>query len=328
MSNEKFQEFLTVSWERVLSNKEDIIELFKMLNIKYLKNVQILSRTPLHNDRLTMMIGVSDVNGKSFRIIVDATSSIPTWGQFINVTYDRGNGTDVKIILYGKDFEEHSFDVPAGGFNEIGNLVRRNNRCGVKTLLVKGVDFDHNGQKIVGACEVEEGPDDVAIDEKQIFPSKRQVQEAEFWAGYYFPQWATDSIGFDDDIIDCWAPGYSLINDLRTEAAWNDEGFMISLIGEPGSEAIQWIWDNRRESFESAYPGCRSILRVQEGKPYAISVIIENLSMTDLINSEPADKWNYGDMVFGEEHKFQEVAKEAVDDYHNETKPKQLLAAS
>lgn len=50
--------------------------------------------------------------------------------------------------------------------------------------------------------------------------------------------------------------------------------------------------------------------------------------MTDLINSKSADKWNYGDMVYGEEHKFQEIAAEAVEDYYNMTKSDQGTAAS
>jgi hypothetical protein len=195
-------------------------------------------------------------------------------------------------------------------------------------LLVKGIAADRNGQKTVTTLDVTEGPDDTDIDRINILPSKRQVQEAEFWAGYYWPQWASDFIKVDDDIIGNWAPGYSLGNDLRTEAAWNDEGFFISVIGEPGSDAIQWIWDNKKGIFESAYPGCQVVLRDQEGKPYAISVIIESLSMTDLINCGPAEKWNYGDMVYGEEHRFVDTAKEAVEDYDNMTKSIQGTMAS
>lgn len=78
MNNEKFQEFLTMSWEQVLSTEEEIMELFKPFNIKNLKNVQILSRTILAG-RLTMMILASGENGKSVRIIIDVTSGVPTW---------------------------------------------------------------------------------------------------------------------------------------------------------------------------------------------------------------------------------------------------------
>jgi len=314
MDSKYFQVFSTVKWEKVLSSKDDMNNLFKTLQFENMTNIEILSRTPLQDDRLTIMVAAEGENNEHFVIIIDATSGIPTWKQFIDVTYEQGCSADIKIILYGKDFED-SFYRPAGGLIEIENLVRRNNKCGITTYLAKGVTVDQNGQNILGPCSLESGPDDVDINEKQIFPTKRQVQEAEFWAGYYLPMWASDFIERDDNIITGWAPGYSLRKDLKTEATWDDQGFQISLVGEPGSEAIKWIWDNKKGDFESEYPECPVILRIDEGKPYAVSVIIDDLSMTDLINMEPKEKWYYGDKVFGEEHKFQDVAEGVVDDY-------------
>jgi hypothetical protein len=89
MKNKKLQEFLKVGWERVLSNEEDVIELFKVLNVRHLNNIHIIARTHLHDNRLTVLIGASDAKGRPFSVIIDATSSIPTWGQFVNVTYDQ-----------------------------------------------------------------------------------------------------------------------------------------------------------------------------------------------------------------------------------------------
>ncbi len=314
--NQDFQNYLAVSWEHLLNNEKDIIELFKEMNIQCLKDVQIVSRQCLQDNRLIIKVAARNINGDRFRIIIDATSGIPTWQQFINVTYDQSEATNIKIILYGKDYEDKINDFTAGGLIEIGNLVRRNNQCCVTTYLVKGISYDSKGQKIIDNCSVEEGSDDVDIDPSQSLPSKRQVQEAEFWTGYYYPQWANDPIGFDDDIIGCWTPGYSLSNNLNTVASWDDDGLFIKLIGEPGSEAIQWIWDNRKKEFENRYPNCPVTLETKDGKPCSISTRILDISMTDLINMTPSDKWYYGDYVFGQEHVFGDIADGVVADYN------------
>lgn len=224
--NKNFQEFLTMGWERVLSSEADIIELFKMLNIKYLNNVQIISRTPLHDDRLTMLIGASDTNGKPFRIIIDATSGVPTWSQFINVTYDQGNDTDVKIILFDNGYEYDDIDADTASLTEISNLVRRNNKCGVSTYLSGAITFDPDGQKILGARSVKEYPVKVVIDGPLPLPSKRQVQEAEFWVDYYYPHWKRQGaipIGINDDITNYWHPGSSLGRNMEAQSYWNDK---------------------------------------------------------------------------------------------------------
>jgi len=314
--NQDFKNFLAVGWEQVLNNKEDMIELFKEMNIQCLKDIQIVSRQGLQDNRLIIIVAAKNINGNPFRIIIDATSGIPIWQQFINVTYDQGESTDIKIILYEKNYNEDQKDVTAGGLIEIGNLVRRNNQICVTTYLVKGISYDSKGQKTIDNCFVEEGPDDVDIDPSQPLPSKRQVQEAEFWTGYYYPQWANDPIGIDDDIIDYWAPGYSLSNDLKTVALWDDNGLFIKLIGESGSEAIQWIWDNRKGEFENKYPDCPVTLETNDKKPCAISVRLLDISMTDLINMSSKEKEYYGDYVLGQEHVFGDIADGVVADYN------------
>jgi len=317
--NKEFKNYLAVSWDKVLSDEKEIINLLNKLNIPCMTDVVTVSREYTDDNRLIMLIEAGNVNAKTFRIIIDATSGIPTWQQFISVTYDQGESANIKIILYGEDYNDKTIDFTAGGLIEIGNLVRRNNKCCVTTYLAKGISYNQSGQKMITSCDVMEAPGDVSdelsINGTQTLPTKRQVQEAEFWTGYYFPQWATDPIGMDDDIINDWAPGYSLGKDLNTEASWNDDGFFIKLIGEPGSEAIQWIWDNRKGAFESQYPDCPVTLENNDGKPYAISVRILDIPMTSLINMTSKDKWYYGDTVFGEEHNFQEVACSVSNDY-------------
>lgn len=314
--NQKSKNYLTVSWEKVLHNNDEIIELLKGLGITGLKNIQTLSRTYSDDGRMIINVTADNADDKTFRVIVDSTPGIPTWQQFVNVTYDQGESTDIRIILYGEDHREYGKGSTAGGIIEIGNLVRRNNQCAVITYLAKGIAFNSNGQKIIDGCFIEEGPNDVPVDPTQTFPSKRQVQEAEFWAGYYFPQREYDytDIDIDEDIINDWAPGYSLRYDLRTEASWNDGGFFIKLIEEKPSDAIHWIWNNRKSEFEAAYPDCAITLEKIDEK-HAISVRILDISMTDLIKMTPQEKWDYGENVFVQEHAFHDIANDIIVDY-------------
>jgi len=314
--NQDYQTYLTVSWEQVLCDNDDISELFEALAIKDLKSVQILSRSYSKDGRMIINVTADNADDKSLRIIIDSTSGIPTWQQFINVTYDQGESADIRIILYGEDDREYGNGSTAGGIIEIGNLVRRNNQCGVITYLVNGVAFNAHGQKIIDGCFIEERPNEVRVDPTKISPSKRQVQEAEFWAGYYFPQRENEYIEIDEDIISDWAPGYSIRKDLRTMASWNDDGFFIKLLEEKPSDEIHWIWNNKKSEFEAAYPNCDIIFEKIDEKRYAISVRMLNISMTDLINTTPKEKWDYGDYVFVQEQVFYELAEDIAEDYN------------
>ena len=312
--NQECHDFLTRSWMHVLRNDEDIIELFKVLDITHPKNIRILSRVHLDDNRLVIEL-VADIDGRTSRVIIDATSGIPTWQQFITVTYVEGESADIRIILYGEEYRDYAKDLSAGGIIEVGNLVRRNNRCGVATYLVKGIELGNNGQKSLTGCHLEERPNDVQVDTRETFPSCRQIEEAEFWTGYYFPHWCTQHIGLDDDIINIWAPGYSLDHNLRTVASWNDRGFFIKLVEDKPSDALQWIWNNRKSEFEEAYPESDITFDKIDDERHAISVRILDVSMTDLIDMTPDDKWYYGEYVFEHEHIFREVADGVVDDY-------------
>jgi len=297
MKDEYFQDGLTISWERVLSNKEEIIDLFKMLNVEYRKDIQILSRTILPDDRLVMMIEASDESGRPYKIIVDATFDIPAWSQYINVTFEQGTDSDVKIILYGHGYDYYR----SGGTLQIGNLVRRNNRCNVTTLFAERIDIDPTGHKIVDIREAEK------------MPTKRQVQEAEFWEGNYRPQQGCEGIDADYDMFSDRCPYFFGGHDFEAFRRWGDDGFIIGLVGELGSDVIQWTWDNKRTCFENEYPGCPVRLIEKDGKPYAIIVRIWDISMTDLINIDPKKKWEYAGMVLDEEHKFGDILMSFMD---------------
>jgi|GEM_PF-3094266 len=325
--NQEFKNYLAVSWEKVLSNEESIANLFKDLKLEHYKDVKIVSRDCTDDNRLIVLVEAKDRMDSTIKIIIDATSGIPTWEQFINITYDQGDSTDVKIILYGKDYQDFSFDAPAGGLYDISNLVRRNNKCAVDTYLVKGIDCDPNGQKILTTITVEEEPDNVENDESLQIPPKLVIQKAEFWTGYYLPNLGAEPDDEDDDFEE-WEPGYSLSDGLSTRAFWNDEGFFIELRGKLNPDAVTWIWTNRKQLFQEKYPDCPVELKREDNQPYAISVRIVNIPIKELIEMTPHDKWEYGELVYAEEHKFVEVADEAIDDYRKTNKESEATAVA
>ncbi|OQA93946.1 MAG: hypothetical protein BWY27_00012 [Bacteroidetes bacterium ADurb.Bin234] len=310
---QEYKNDLAVSWEKVLSNEEDILNFFKRLELDNYKDVKIISKNFSEDGRLIALIEAHNGND-TYKIIIDATSGIPTWEQFINVTYDDGNDSDVKIILYGKNYDDQSFNLPAGGLYDISNLVRRNNKYGVRTYLVKGIDYNSTGQKILNSCVVEENPEHVDVDANVNFPSKLDVQKAEFWIGYYLPHWCAEPYEDDEDIEEL-EPGYSLSDGLSTKAFWNDEGLFIELRGELNSSIIEWIWANKKQLFQEVYPDCSIELKSLNDKPSAISIKIVDIPIGELIKMGSRNKWEYGELVYDEEHKFVEVAEKAIDDY-------------
>ena len=104
-------------------------------------------------------------------------------------------------------------------------------------------------------------------------------------------------------------------HDLSTKAVWNEHGCFIDLVSEFDSEIIEWIWDNRKSSFIEAYPNNAIVLKNEKGKPFAISVRLSCIPVEELVNMETRDKWQYGEMVYSEEHKFVSIANAAIDDY-------------
>ena len=317
--NKKHRDYLVRGWKKVICDDNEIAGLFKVLKIEHLKNIRVLSRNVTDGDGLILVISAEDTNGKLVRALIEAIAFMPTWRQFIHTTYILGESADIRIILYGQDDRRYrKSGSVAGGVTEIGNLVRRNNRCGMNTYLARGIRFGKGGKKYLGDLHLEQGPDSVSLDKNEVFPSKRQVQEAEFWAGYYLPQQGPeyiDDIGIEDDIISDWAPGYSLRKDLKTETSWNDRGLFVKLLEENPTEAIHWIWNNKRSEFEKAYPGCNIKLEKIDNERSAISIRILDISMSDLINMSSGYKWHYGKYVFGLEHNFHDVVEGIIDEY-------------
>lgn len=83
--NQEFKNYLVVSWDKVLSNREDILKLFEELDLQDLDDIQIISRNYSDDNRLIMLIEANDAKDETLKIIIDATSGIPTWQQFSRI---------------------------------------------------------------------------------------------------------------------------------------------------------------------------------------------------------------------------------------------------
>jgi hypothetical protein len=318
-------------------------ELNKVLKSVGLKNHKMKKFSYLENSSederysLELVTQLEDSQSQCHDIVVDFQFG----SQFINVTYDVGCEYDKKIIIYENDFnKKFSYD-PPGAWDVIDDLVNINNKCGVKTYLVEAkglLQYMLQGEKKRISYHLVKGPcgNDINLPELVLhngelprqLPTKRQVQVSEFWLGYYFPNWGMGRSFDDHNVIEEWTPGYSLAHDLSTKAYWNDDGFFIDLVGEPDSERIKWIWANRQSVFSEAYSDCPVVLKSENNKPCAISVKISDVIMEELIKMKPEDKWYYGEMVYGQEHKFWEVAQKAIENYNDAKKPAEIAIGS
>lgn len=317
--NHEFKNNAAKSWENVLSQKDDLVQLFDNLKLENYNDIQIVSRTYSNDDRLILAVDVVDIEGMTSRVIIDATAGIPTWRQFINVTYESGKFADTKIILYGQDFGHYS-DHLAGGKSQLNYLVRRNNICGVKTYLVKGIETDKDNQKIFTNRGIVSKPEDVELVEELKHPSKAEAQKAEFWVGYYC-QHCDDgeiSISMDDDIFHDWNPGRSTgIADVEAYVVWNDDGLFLKLVGGPGSEAVKWIWENRKFAFEVAYLNCPVTREIHQNY-CAIAVKMNDYRLHEIFEMDPDKKWEYGRLIHDEEWKFLSVACKIAENYEQQ----------
>ena len=325
--NHEFKNNAAKSWEHVLSQKDDFVKLFDNLQLENYKDIQIVSRTFSNDDRLIVAVDMMDMQGITSRVIIDATAGIPTWRQFINVTYESGKFTDTKIVLYEQDYKDYPNHL-AGGKRQLSYLTRYNNKCGVKTYLVKGIALDHKDQKILTTCDIVSEPNNVELVEGLKHPSKADAQKAEFWLGYYCEHCDDGEInvGMDDDIFGDWNPGRSTGRaDVEAYVVWDDDGLFLKLVGGLGSEAIKWIWDNRKFAFEVVYLNCPVAYETHHNY-CAISVKIEDFPLHEIFAMDPDKKWEYGGLVHDEQWKFLSVARKIAEDYDDNYLPtRQLL---
>lgn len=300
-------------------------------NIDSISNISFVP-----NERFSVVLGGKHFNeDKRANIVISFRSSYPTWEQCIEATYDICPQADIIILVYSDGEECDDITTPAGDTNIIGNLVCRNNRCGLQTYLVQArflvKDFFADNWEVMTKYTLEYGPDVFEGEYHEPFckkdkspeklPTKRQMQEAEFWVGCYYPfaniECAADAYR-DDEIIYGWSPCISFSKEFDTVATWDDDGFHVSLEGSEDPVAVgilTWIWENRKEKIQEAYPDSLIKLKYENDKPVALNVRVFNIPMNELFAMEPSEKYFYGESVNGEERKFNYFMEEIVEEY-------------
>jgi len=315
---QEFQNKAVKNWESMLSEKEDIAELFKELGLDDYQAIQVISRR-VWNYGLIIIVDAIDRKQTISRIIIDVTSGIPSWQQFINVTYDEGGDADIKIILYGIDYEE---GILAGRLFELGCLVRRNNECGVKTYKAGGIRSDDRGHTPLAICDIDEAPALSSMRSGLELPSKTEILKGEFWVGYYYPQLNDVEPGLYNYILRGWRPGFSLSRGFSARTLWHEDGFYMNLTHGPDSEIIDWIWTDRISSLKMAYPDSTIKLDNQHDDYRAICVKILDIPMQEIFEMEPSNKWEYAELLLDMEIEFCTMAEQLIKEYIDETSGK------
>ena len=310
---QEFQNRIVQSWECVLSEKEDIAELFKELGLDDYQTIQIISRR-VENFGLIVIVDAMDKKEMTSRVIIDVTSGIPSWQQFINVTYEGGGDANIKIILYGVDHDE---DILSGRLFELSSLVRRNNECGVKTYLAGGVRSNNKDKKSLAICDINEEPGLSSVRNGLELPSKTEILKGEFWVGYYYPQLNDVEPGLYNYILRGWRPGYALSRGFSADNLWREDGFYMNLTHEPDSEIIDWIWTNKISSIKTAYPDSTINLDNQCDDYKAICVKILDIPMQEIFEMEPENRWEYAELLLEMEIEFCTMAEELIKEFYN-----------
>lgn len=304
------------NWKDHFTTKDAISELFQQIKISA---EEIIGISPVPNDasdRVTVLVTTRhSETGAITKAVIDFSTGGPTWEQFIDLTYDSGANTNLKIIVY--DYEGR-MPQPAGTPSEIADLAAINNRCGVRTILVETVCSQKDGAKRLEYFLYEDlytDPEELVIPGIQTLPTKRQIQEAEFWAGYYGGTCQfrdAPPIKVDAHVINGWTPGFEVTPGVELRALWTEEGFSMNLLAKPESEKLSQIWNERKAIFMEEYSGHDIAYSPNSNGKAVISVNLDKTPISDLIDLRFEEKWEYAELVYYQEGKFQEIVEEIV----------------
>ena len=303
-------------WKDHFTTREAIRNLFQQIRIT---NEEIIDINPVPNDlpdRATILITTRHrETGILRKAIIDFTTGGPTWEQFIDLTYDSGANTDLKIIVYDGVWIKSG---PAGTAPEIADLAAINNQCGVRTLLVEtlcSLKEGEEGLKYFLYADLYSDPEDLVIPGIETLPTKRQIQEAEFWAGYYGGTCQFQDappIKVDAHVINGWTPGFEVTPGVELQALWTEEGFSMNPLAKPESEKLSEIWNEGKAVLMEEYPGQNIEYSPNLNGRAVISVNLEKTPMSKLIEMHFEDKWNYAELVYFKEGGFQGIVGEII----------------
>jgi hypothetical protein len=314
----KVLEYISNVWFINISTREELDKFFCQ-NMNRLRYIDTLSKVLVDEDRLIIKgIAYDSRTKKQITVHIDVITDAPSTEQFVDVTHESGADSDLKIIIFddvGLVDYEHTRQEAFTTF-----LVEKNNRCGVPTYLIAAENIVENRGKDLD-YEIRVDPKKYKRDPSGSLPARKEVMIADFWAHYYEDAllgcgMASFVWEYGDGVLGEWSASYSLGKNTETVATWTDEGLFMSLVGRPGNEFIKWVWDNRDKYIEPHYPGCLVTLHGEPEKPHKVAVRLLELPMSELIMMSAQDKWEYGEMIYGQEQRINEVMSDALDAYY------------
>jgi hypothetical protein len=315
----KLKEYFGRNWRRnYLTRKDEIMKLLDELEIKNYEFIRIASRMLIKDDRcVVIVIAKRTDNGHLRKIVIDTKLGNPTWQQFIDVTYNIGADSEVKIIVFDDGYLEldGKSDSPGDDLT-ISDLVIRNNRCGVDTYLVQAKGIIIDGKKMRVLYSLSEGPKDGGDKPHVQLPSKEELEEAEFWTCSYSSVGGFGPFERDDDFTRGLGWYYSQKGNLLTAPAWMGEGLYMKVVGLPGSEALKWLWREKRSKIEMYYPGCPITLEKKSGRPCKITVRVSKEPFRNFLYSTLEEKEEYARWVLCEEERFSDVVERLLEDFN------------
>lgn len=310
IDEEAFEE-ITDTIENHFLSKNELMAILTELNISGYKFAGFVSRKKFKPNRFRQIFKLCHLeSGEIFKGIIYSIADGPTWEQFKDVTYESGKDCQVRIILYDEEFA-----ADGAGNNEytLGALVQNNNKCGIATYLIRSKRLLNSEKKRLFRLLLKESPGtDFGITPSQV-PSKREIEEAEFWGPIYI-----EALGIEMDDFDTTFLGdrscYDLGRNLETIPDWTDEGFFLKIVAKDDNAELLWLWENKRDELKKQYPKGDIELRGDGEKPKTISVLVDKTPFKKCIAAKYDEKWARAVWASFRELDFLEFCEELLKD--------------
>jgi hypothetical protein len=315
VNNLGFKEGLGEEWRLEFIRDENLTDILDALEIPESDRYRVYSRRMIGDDRCqVLLVARPRETEKLKKIIVDAKAGIPTWEQFIDVTYNTPIDIEKRIIVYD-DVDETEEDYPYGEETTIWNLVARNNRCGVDTYQVKAhfAFRECCGRSFVQYLN-NEAAREMDPQSSEKLPTKEEIQMAEFWHEYYRPRHrftgacAQDHIWKDDDIVPGEiGPHWYFGDDIEMEVEWSASGVYIYVFSTGDDAEGKKQWNDKRLQIEQALSEYEVEFIERAGNLNTIRVKLESVDVMDIKSLDPARKMEIAEVIEDAEDKFSDL---------------------
>lgn len=306
----------SIDLNAMVLNETGIQELFQELGIHDHKFIDIASRYSVNEYRHGVVVKTENKkSGYIDSIVIDVTHGEPTWSQMIEIAFEVGERCDKRIVVYDGIKEGiDKYNMSKGGVIAM-TLSELFNRCGVTTYLVHITGC--------GKDETEPGIEyDLVIDPKDYksqprlkLPSKRRLQELDFWMMYYDAYYGSGGrlLGDPEDWIEYRSLRKSCLDYTPT---WEEDGLYMQGIAtsDIGVEVLKELNERKLERIRERYEDCKIKLQRLNGQPHKLSVRVWPVPFKAFMLSSPREKAIYTDQVFGWEFGFFDNVAPIIED--------------